>query len=59
MINYFEYVIKKNETVTDNFSIITYVNKMENRITFKIDIGSYLEFLMPKTINYLKALKVR
>ena len=33
---------------------------MENRIiTFKIDIGSYLEFLMPKTINYLKALKVR
>ena len=32
---------------------------MENRITFKIDIGSYLEFLMPKPINYLKALKVR
>ena len=32
---------------------------MENRITFKIDTGYYLEFLMPKTINYLKALKLR
>ena len=33
--DYFEYIIKKHETVTDNPSIMIYVNKIENRITFK------------------------
>ena len=32
----FEYIIKKHETVTDNLSIMIYVDKIENRITFKI-----------------------
>ena len=30
-----------------------YVNKMENRITFKIKIGYYLELLNPETIKLL------
>ena len=30
---YFEYIIKKHETITDNFSIKIYVNKLENTIT--------------------------
>ena len=30
---YFEYIIKKYETVTDNLSIKIYVNKLENTIT--------------------------
>ena len=37
--NYFEYIIKKHETVTDNSSITIYVNKIENGITFKIKTG--------------------
>ena len=33
--DYFEYIIKNHETVTDNPSIRMYVNKIENRITFE------------------------
>ena len=29
---YFEYILKKHETVTDNPSIMIYVNNIENRI---------------------------
>ena len=35
----FEYAIKKHETVTDNPLIGINVNKIENRITFRIKIG--------------------
>ena len=28
-----------------------YVNQIENRITFRIKIGYYLELLTPKTMN--------
>ena len=34
--NYFEYIIKKSETLTGRPPIKIYVNKIENRITFKI-----------------------
>ena len=30
-----------------------YINKTENRITFKIQIGYYLELLTPETIKLL------
>ena len=33
--DYFEYVIKKYDTFTDNSSIRIYINKIEKRITFK------------------------
>ena len=36
-------IVKKHETVTDNPSIMIYVNKIENRITFGIKTGYYLE----------------
>ena len=32
--DYFEYIIKKHETVTDYHSMMIYVNKIENVITF-------------------------
>ena len=35
--DYFKYILKEDETVTDNPSIIIYVNKVENRIMFKIE----------------------
>ena len=34
--DYFEYIFKKYETVTDNPSIRIYVSKVEDRITFTI-----------------------
>ena len=37
--DYFEYIVKNHDTITDNPSIRIYVNKTENRITFKIKIG--------------------
>ena len=49
--DYFGYILKKHETVTDNPSIMIYVNKVENRITFKTKVGYYLEFLTPETMR--------
>ena len=45
--DYFEYNIKRHETVTNNPPIRIYVNKAENKITFKIKTGYYLELLTP------------
>ena len=55
--DYFEYIIKKHETVTDNYLIRIYLNKMENRITFKIKTGCYLELLTPKSMKLLGSTK--
>ena len=56
--DYFEYVFKKHNKNIDNPSIRIYVNEIENRITFKIKIGYYLELLTSETIK-LEALKVK
>ena len=56
--DYFEYILKEHETVTDHPSIMTYVNKMENRITFKIKARYYLEFLTPETMKLLGSTKI-
>ena len=54
---YFDYIIKKRQTVTDNPSIRIYVNKIENRIMFKIKTGYYLELLMSETMKLLGSTK--
>ena len=51
--DYFEYILKKHGENVDNPSIIIYVNKIENRITFKIKNGYYLELLTPETMKLL------
>ena len=43
--NYLEYILKKHRENVDNPSIRIYANKIENRITFKIKTGYYLELL--------------
>ena len=40
--DYFKYIFKKHETVTNNPSVMIYVNKIENKFTFKIMTGYYL-----------------
>ena len=48
---------KKTVEETGNPSIRIYVNKIENRITFKIKTGYYLELLTPETIKLLGSTK--
>ena len=49
--------LKKHETVTDNPSIMIYVNKIENRISFKIKTGYYLELSTSETMKLLGSTK--
>ena len=51
--NYFEYILKKHSENVDNPSIKIYVNKIENRITFKIKTRYYLGLLTPETMKLL------
>ena len=51
--DYFQYILKKHSESVDNPSIRIYVNKIENRITFKIKRGYYLELLTPDTMKLL------
>ena len=51
--DYFEFIIKKHETITENPSIQIYPNKIKNRITFKIKTGYKLELLSSETIKFL------
>ena len=51
--DYFEYILKKHSENVDNPSIRIYVNTIENRITFKIKNGYYLELLIPETMKLL------
>ena len=44
---------KKHNEKIDNPSIKVYVNKIKNRITFKIKTGYYFEFLTPETMKVL------
>ena len=51
--NYFEYILKKHSESVDNPSIRMYINRIENRITFKIKSGYYLELLTLETMKLL------
>ena len=51
--DYFKYILKKHGENTDKPSIQIYVNKIENRITFKIKNGYSLELLTPETMKLL------
>ena len=56
--NYFEFIIKKHETLTDNNTPIKiYSNKIKNRIVFKIKNGYKLELLTPETMKLLGSTK--
>ena len=51
------YLLKKHEAIADNPSIKIYVNEKENRITFKIKTGYYLELLTAATMKLLGSTK--
>ena len=51
--DYFKYILKEHSENVDNPPIRKFVNKIENRITFKIKSGYYLELLTPETMKLL------
>ena len=53
--DYFEYILKKHGEDIDEPSVQIYVNKIENRITFKIKDGYSLELLTPETMKFLRS----
>ena len=53
----FEYILKKHGENTDKLSVQIYVNKIENRVTFKIKDGYSLELLTPETMKLLGSTK--
>ena len=51
--NYFEYIIKKHETITEVSPVLIYVNEINNRIVFKIKPGYKLELLSKESMRLL------
>ena len=51
--NYFEYTLEKHGENIGEPSVQIYVNKIENRIIFKMKNGYSLEFLTPETMKLL------
>ena len=55
--DYFEFIIKKQETLTDNPPVQIYPNKIKSRIFFKIKTGYKLELLALETMKLLESTK--
>ena len=55
--DYFEFIIKKHETLTESPPIQIYPNKIKNRIIFKVKTGYKLELLSPETMKLLGSTK--
>ena len=55
--DYFECIIKKCETIANNPPVQIYVNKIKNRIVFKIKTRYKLELLSPETMKLLGSTK--
>ena len=51
--DFFEFIIKKHETLAENQPVQIYPNKIKKRIVFKIDAGCKLELLTPETMKLL------
>ena len=55
--DYSEYILKKHGDDIDKPSVHLYVNKIENKVTFKIKNGYSLELLTPETMKLLGSTK--
>ena len=53
MQGYFEYILKKHGENTEKPLVQIYVNKVENRVTFKIKNEYSFEYLTPETMKLL------
>ena len=57
MQDYFEFIIKKHETLAENPPIKIYPNKIKNRIVFNIKTGYNLELLSSETLKLFGSTK--
>ena len=55
--DYFEFIMKKHETLAENPPIQIYPNKIKNRIVFKVKTGYKLELLYAETMKLLGSTK--
>ena len=55
--DYFEYNLEKHGEDIDEASVQILVNKIENKITFKVKKGYSLELLTPETMKLLESTK--
>ena len=55
--DYFEYNLENNGEDIDEASVQILVNKIENKITFKVKKGYSLELLTPETMKLLESTK--
>ena len=55
--DYFEYIIKKHETISNNPPVQICMNKIKNRIVFKIKTDYKLDLLSPETMKLLGSTK--
>ena len=58
MQNYFDYIIKNHETIKNNPPVQNYVNKIKNRIAFKMKAGYRLGLLSKETVQLLGSSKI-
>ena len=57
ILYYFEFIIKKLETLNENAPVQIYPNEIKNRIVFKIKTGYKLESLFPEAMRLLGSTK--
>ena len=57
--NYFEYTIKKYDTLIDNSPNRIYVMTIENKVIFRVKTGYCLELLTPQTMKSSSSKKSR
>ena len=55
--DYFEFIIEKHETLTENPTVQIFPNKIKNRSVFKIKTAYKLELLTPETMKLLGSAK--
>ena len=55
--DYFEFIIKKQETLAENPPVQIYPNKIKNRIVFKVKTGYKLELLSSDTMKLVGSTK--
>ena len=56
---YFGYITKNHETFTDNPTIRVYINKIKNKIIFRIKTVYFLKHSTPEMMKLLARIKVR
>ena len=54
---YIEYIIRKHETLTTITPIHVYINRINNRLVFKIKDGYKLDLQMPETMKLFGSTK--